>query len=164
MSELITVEEAPWMLPNGPAPLQRWPLIADPGDWGWFVGLAGPGSAHRAGGPVCTPTAPVAGSPVGREVAQVRGVLADRVVVSTMLDPFLTLRALVAYSGIGLRKLYEYLVDPAHPLPHYRVGGKIVVRRSEFDAWIAAYRRVAGADVGAIVTGVLADFRTRPAR
>jgi predicted DNA-binding transcriptional regulator AlpA len=164
VSQFVTVEEAPWMLPYGPTPLREWPLITDPGDWGWFVALAGSGSASRAVGLGHDPIAPVAGPPVGREVAQVRGVLADRVVISTMLDPFLTLKALVAYSGIGLRKLYEYLADPAHPLPHYRVGGKIVVRRSEFDAWMTAYRRVAGADVGAIVTGVLADFRTRPAR
>jgi hypothetical protein len=101
---------------------------------------------------------------LGREVAQVRGILAERVVVSTLLDPFLTLKALVAYSGIGLRKLYEYLADPVHPLPHYRVGGKIVVRRSEFDAWIAAYRRLGGSDVGALVAGVLGDLQAGSAR
>lgn len=99
------------------------------------------------------------GSGTGIAVGQVRGILAERVVVSTMLDPFLTLKALVAYSGIGLRRLYDLLSDPAHPLPHYRVGGKIVVRRSEFDGWMAAYRRLGRADVGAIVTGVLTDLR-----
>jgi excisionase family DNA binding protein len=88
-------------------------------------------------------------------VRQIRGVLAERVIVSTLLDPFLTLRALAAYSGIGLRKLYDFLSDPAHPLPHYRVGGKILVRRSEFDAWIARYRQSGRADVDAIVDGVL---------
>jgi predicted DNA-binding transcriptional regulator AlpA len=93
-------------------------------------------------------------------VGQVRGILAERVIISTMLDPFLTLKALVAYSGIGLRKLYEYLTDAEHPLPHYRVGGKIVVRRSEFDAWITAYRHIGRTDVAKIAESVLSGLRS----
>jgi|RhiMetdeSRZDD1v2_1073273.scaffolds.fasta_scaffold289955_1 excisionase family DNA binding protein len=92
---------------------------------------------------------------VGTPVAQVRGVLADRVVISTPLDPFLSLRALSAYSGLSVRKLREYLDDPAHPLPAYRVGGKILVRRSEFDAWVAQYREERRRDVGRVVEDVL---------
>lgn len=81
--------------------------------------------------------------------------LAERVVVSTTLDPFLPLRALAAYSGLSVRKLREHLTDPAHPLPYYRVGGKILVRRGEFDEWIAAYRQDRNNDIDAIVSGVL---------
>ena len=72
--------------------------------------------------------------------AQVRGVLAERVIVSTPLDPFLSLKALAGYSALSVRKLREYLDDPANPLPCYRVGGKILVRRSDFDAWMQQYR------------------------
>jgi excisionase family DNA binding protein len=88
-------------------------------------------------------------------VGQVRGVLAERVVVSTALDPFLSLRALATYAGLSVRTLREYLDHPSRPLPHYRVGGKILVRRSEFDAWIASHRRVGLADVAGIVNDVL---------
>lgn len=91
-------------------------------------------------------------------VALVRGVLAERIVVSTPLDPFLDLRALAAYSSISVRKLRDYLDDPTHPLPYYRVGGKILVRRSEFDAWIAAYRQRGRGDVDRIVADVLRDL------
>jgi hypothetical protein len=91
---------------------------------------------------------------------QVRGVLAERVIVSTQLDPFLTLRALSAYSGLSVRKLRDFLDDVTHPLPHYRVGGKILVRRSEFDAWIAVYRRRGLVDVDQIVDEMLKDVRT----
>jgi hypothetical protein len=93
-------------------------------------------------------------------VGQVRGVLAERVIISTMLDPFFALKTLVAYSGIGLRKLYEYLADADHPLPHYRVGGKIVVRRSEFDAWITAYHHVGRIDVDKMAESVLRGLRS----
>lgn len=100
---------------------------------------------------------PTAGS--GHPVAQVRGVLAECVVVSTVLDPFLSLKALASYSGLSVRKLRQHLEDPGHPLPCYRIGGKIVVRRSEFDAWIGVYRQTGRADVGQIVADVLRGLR-----
>ncbi len=100
----------------------------------------------------------IAPGPARSVVGQVRGVLAERVIISTALDPFLSLRALAGYSGISVRKLHEYLADPINPLPHYRVGGKILVRRSEFDAWIVRYRQCGRADVDSIVVSVISDL------
>ncbi len=91
----------------------------------------------------------------GPPVTQVRGVLAERVIVSTQLDPFLSLRALASYSGLSIRRLRDLLTDPAHPLPHYRIGGKIVVRRSEYDAWVTRYRQLGNAEVDQVVTEAL---------
>jgi helix-turn-helix protein len=91
-------------------------------------------------------------------IGQVRGVVAERVIVSTTLDPFLSLKALAAYSGLGVRTLRTYLTDITHPLPCYRVGGKILVRRSEFDTWIACHRQVGCGDVDRLVAGVLKDL------
>jgi len=77
---------------------------------------------------------------VSERVAQVRGVLAERVVVSSPLDPFLSLRALADYGGLSVRTLRAYLdLPPDQALPCYRVNGKILVRRSEFDAWMEQY-------------------------
>jgi excisionase family DNA binding protein len=95
---------------------------------------------------------------MSERVAQVRGVFAERVIVSTNLDPFLPLSALATYSGLSVRKLRDYLTDAGHPLPAYRVGGKILVRRSEFDGWVAAYRHRPDTDVKAIVATVLQDL------
>ena len=70
-----------------------------------------------------------------------RGVLAERVVVSTPMDPFLGLRALADYSGLSIRTLRQYLaLAPDEALPCYRLPGRILVRRSEFDDWIGRYR------------------------
>jgi hypothetical protein len=88
-------------------------------------------------------------------VSQVRGVVAERVIVSTRLDPFLSLRALATYSGLGVRTLRTYLSDIAHPLPCYRVGGKILVRRSEFDTWMAPHRHVGREDIARLVVDTL---------
>ncbi len=104
--------------------------------------------------------------PIHRQhpVAQVRGVLAERVVISTPLDPFLSLQALASYSGLSRRKLRDYLTDPAHPLPCYRIGGKIVVRRSEYDAWAARYRQVGNLDLDKVVAETLRDLRASEGR
>jgi hypothetical protein len=94
-------------------------------------------------------------SPSVHSVAQVRGVLAEQVILSTPLDPFLSLKGLTTYSSLSARKLRDHLQDPAHPLPHYRIGGKILVRRSEFDTWVARYRQVGGGEVDRLVADAL---------
>jgi excisionase family DNA binding protein len=70
-----------------------------------------------------------------------RGFVPEKIVVSTILDPYLPLRALAAYSGLSVRTLRS-LIDrlPDEALPAYRVGAKILVRRSEFDAFMARRR------------------------
>lgn len=75
-------------------------------------------------------------------VEQVRGVLAERVVISTRLDPFLSLKALATYSGFSRRMLLDLINDSERTLPHYRLssGGKIVVRQSEFDDYMRQFR------------------------
>ena len=96
---------------------------------------------------------------MSERVAQVRGVLAERVVISTLLDPYLPLRALAGYAGLSVRRLRALLDDPGHPLPCYRIGGKILVRRSEYDVWVARYRREGRDDVDRVVAEVLQVFR-----
>jgi excisionase family DNA binding protein len=82
----------------------------------------------------------------------------EELTVGLRLDPLFSLRSLAAYSGLSVRTLRAYLDAPMHPLPHYRVGGKILVRRSEFDAWISTYCRVASVDVDGIVAEFLAEL------
>jgi excisionase family DNA binding protein len=72
---------------------------------------------------------------------------------------YLSLRDLASYSGLSVRRLRDLIADPAHPLPHYRPAGKILVRRTEFDAWMARYRQAGPADVERIVGDVLQSLR-----
>lgn len=98
----------------------------------------------------------------GERVGQVRGLLVDRVEVSTPLDPFLDLRALSAYSSLSVRKLRDLLEDSQRPIPSFRVGGKLLVRRSEFDAWMSHHRnRDSRSDARRIVDDVLDSLRPR---
>jgi hypothetical protein len=104
----------------------------------------------------------MAGRPLreSHRVTQISGVLAEQVIVSTPLDPFLSLQALAAYSSLSRRKLRDHLMDPAHPLPCYRIGGKILVRRSDYDDWAARYRQVGQPDVDRVVIDVLKTLGT----
>ena len=53
----------------------------------------------------------------------------------------MSLKALATYSSIAPCTLRQYLeLAPEDALPCYRLPGKILVRRSEFDAWLARYR------------------------
>src|SRR5207244_3696412 len=78
---------------------------------------------------------------VSDRVGQVRGVLAHRVVVSTIQDPFLSLKAASEYTSLSVKTLRRAVNDvPDRALPCYRVGAAILVRRSETDAWLAHRR------------------------
>jgi excisionase family DNA binding protein len=70
-------------------------------------------------------------------------------------DAYLPLRELARYSGLSVRTLRDCLRDTARPLPHYRVGGKILVRRSEYDGWAQQFRRVDGAPLDSMVGELL---------
>jgi hypothetical protein len=67
--------------------------------------------------------------------------MADRVAVSIPLDPLLSLKALAAYSSLSVRTLRGFTeLAPDQALPCFRLPGKVLVRRGEFDRWIEQYR------------------------
>jgi Helix-turn-helix domain len=72
-----------------------------------------------------------------------------------MSNDYLPLVGLARYAGLSVRTLRGYLTHPSRPLPHYRIGGKILVRRSDFDAWAAGFRAVAPDRVSALVADAL---------
>ena len=59
---------------------------------------------------------------------------------------YFDLRGLAAYSSCSVRWLRDRLIDRNCPLPHYRVGGKVLVKRDEFDMWMTRFRIASQAD------------------
>ena len=53
---------------------------------------------------------------------------------------FFSLFELSEYSGISERTLRDLIRRPTDPLPHYRIGKLVKVRRSDFDAWAERQR------------------------
>jgi excisionase family DNA binding protein len=53
---------------------------------------------------------------------------------------WLGLRQVARYVSISERTLRGWIRSPVDPLPAVRVCGKILVRRSELDAWLSKHR------------------------
>jgi excisionase family DNA binding protein len=68
---------------------------------------------------------------------------------------WLDLKALTQYACLSDRTLRELIHRPVNPLPAVRVGGKILVRRSELDHWLEGHRLKA-VDVDCIVEELVA--------
>jgi len=66
----------------------------------------------------------------------------EHIMLTAPADPFLSLRALADYSGLSVRTLRKFLErnPPSQALPCYRLEGKVVVRRSDFDTFMQQYR------------------------
>jgi hypothetical protein len=80
---------------------------------------------------------------------------------ATWWDPYLSIRALASYSSLSGRLLRGFLTATDHPLPHFRVRGRVLVKRSDFDAWIQVFRHE-GSDPEAIAERILTSLDARP--
>jgi len=71
---------------------------------------------------------------------------------------YFDLKGLHVYSGgaISVRKL-RALLKQADGLPHFRVGRKILVAKTDFDAWVQRFRREP-INLDALVDEILSDF------
>jgi hypothetical protein len=78
-----------------------------------------------------------------------------------LIEPgYFDLQALAAYSSCSVRWLRDRLVDRLRPLPHYRIEGKILVKREDFDRWLAGSHVVNSVEgLSEIVDSVVARMR-----
>ena len=53
-------------------------------------------------------------------------------------DQYFDLRGLSAYSAIAVGTIRDHI--KARGLPHFKLAGKILVKRSEFDTWVEKFR------------------------
>jgi hypothetical protein len=73
-------------------------------------------------------------------------------------DRYFDIEGLSRYSGLSVRTLRRYMNDPDRPLPHHHVrgGGKergrVLIRKSAFDAWVELFPRLKQKDPPAAAT------------
>ena len=69
------------------------------------------------------------------------------------------LKQVTQYVNLSDRTVRTWIHEQVDPLPAVRVRGKILVRRSELDAWLERHRvrSLANVDLDAIVNGVLEE-------
>ncbi len=73
---------------------------------------------------------------------------------------YFDLQALAVYSCCSVRWLRNRLVDQQQPLPHYRVEGKVLVKREEFDQWMTMHRTMQPAnDLAELVESVVSQMQ-----
>ena len=70
---------------------------------------------------------------------------------------WLGLRQVVRYANVSERTIRSWIHAPVDSLPAARVGGKLLVRRTELDAWLLRHtvKPVGTVDVDAIVKSVM---------
>ena len=60
-------------------------------------------------------------------------------------DRYFNIRGLIEYTGLSRQTLYRYMNDPENPLPHHHIHptgkgrGSVLIRKREFDAWVARF-------------------------
>jgi excisionase family DNA binding protein len=72
---------------------------------------------------------------------------------------WLDLRALTEYACVSKRTLREWIHSFENPLPAIQVGNKLLVKKSVFDEWLAAYTIRPSENVDAIVKDVMRRLR-----
>ncbi len=86
--------------------------------------------------------------------------IVETITVQQDLDPYFSLRGLAGYASLSRRTIQNLVNDTTDPLPSYRIGAKVLVRKSEFDRWMSRRRnqkplesaRLAAADAAALLS------------
>ena len=73
-------------------------------------------------------------------------------------EKYLDLKSLSAHSSLGLSNLRDYIKK--HGLPCFRVSGKILVQKSEFDRWLQRFRVRRNEDLNALVYEIVKDVKS----
>jgi hypothetical protein len=77
----------------------------------------------------------------------------------SLKDRYFDLRGLSAYSALGVGTLRDHIRSEG--LPSFRVKGKILIRKSEFDSWLESYRVNRKQDLNNIVDEVLTSLKSQ---
>lgn len=72
-------------------------------------------------------------------------------------DQYFDLRGLAAYSSLGASTLRDHINRGA--LPCFKVGGKLLFRKTEIDKWIESFRVKKGEALGKMVNEILEGLR-----
>ena len=72
-------------------------------------------------------------------------------------DQYLDLRRLSVYSSLGIGTLRDYIREGT--LPYFKVRGKILIRKCEFDVWMEEHRGEAYQDLGSMVDEIMNNLK-----
>jgi hypothetical protein len=73
--------------------------------------------------------------------------------MDTSSDKYFDLKSLSEYSSLGVPTLRDHIRSEG--LPHFKVKGKILVKQSEFDAWLESFRVDTNCQLREVVDSVI---------
>jgi hypothetical protein len=71
----------------------------------------------------------------------------------SLKDQYFDLRGLEAYSALKVSTLRDHIRSEG--LPYFKVKGKLLIRKSEFDTWLEGYRVNRSKQINDIVDDVM---------
>lgn len=74
-----------------------------------------------------------------------------------IVPAYLDLPRLAEYSSLAVPTLRDHIRRGG--LPHYKVGGKILVAKEEFDSWLKGFRVEREQELNRVVDGILEDLK-----
>ena len=77
-------------------------------------------------------------------------------IVIALEDKYFDLKGLSVYSAVSVGSLRDYVKTG---LPHFKLKGKILIRKSEFDAWLERYRVNRSHDINNIANEVMDSLK-----
>ena len=80
-------------------------------------------------------------------------ILPDNITTIALKDEYFDLKGLSLYSKLGVSTLRIYISQ--NKLPHFRLKGKILIKRSEFDGWMEDLRRKEKANIKQVANEVM---------
>jgi len=76
----------------------------------------------------------------------------------SLKDQYFDLKGLSVYSSLGVGTLRDYLKSGG--LSYFKLRGKILIKRSEFDTWLERYRINQSQELNKIVDEVLSSMKS----
>ena len=78
--------------------------------------------------------------------------------VANIIREFFSVKELAAYSGLGERTIRDRINAATNPIPCYRIGGAIRIKRSEFEQWMTQFCRVDNNRLDNLVNEIMTDL------
>jgi len=84
-------------------------------------------------------------------------VIAESAIV--LSDQYFDLKGLSLYSALAVPTLRDYIREGA--LPYFKLKGKVLVRKSEFDTWLEKFRVDRKKDLNTIANEIVHSVKKR---
>ncbi|WP_157118479.1 helix-turn-helix domain-containing protein [Corynebacterium sphenisci] len=73
--------------------------------------------------------------PVGLRATHDTTTRSEDIMTAAVQSPGMPVRDAAAYLGVSTGMVYKLARRAHDPIPHYRVAGRILIRRSDLDSW-----------------------------